>query len=86
MLIGQAMDTKEFNFPRISHTCAHNIDSLPLWNLSPATSPNPYYEGNKRGENECFGAKLVAPEAHRKSFSYASQEKCDEEYPYHHIL
>ncbi|KAL5173499.1 hypothetical protein HKD37_16G046033 [Glycine soja] len=69
VLIGQTMDTEEFSFPRISDTCAHNIDSPPLWNLSPAASPNPYYQGNKRGENECFGAKLVAAEVHRKSFS-----------------
>ncbi|KAG5052317.1 hypothetical protein JHK87_004515 [Glycine soja] len=75
VLIGQAMDTKEFNFPRISDTCAHNIDSPPLWNLSPAASPNPYYQGNKIGENECFGAKLVAAEAHRKSFSYVENRK-----------
>ncbi|KAG4963025.1 hypothetical protein JHK82_039699 [Glycine max] len=82
----QMQEENEFNFPRIIHTCAHNIDSPPLWNLSPAASPNPYYQGNKRGENECFGAKLVAVEAYRKSFSYASQEKCNEEYPYHQIL
>jgi len=37
-------------------------------------------------ENECFGAKLAAAEAQRKSISHASQEKCDEEYPYHQIL
>ena len=37
-------------------------------------------------ENECFGAKLAATEAQRKSISYASQEKCDEEYPFHYIL
>ncbi|KAL2990490.1 hypothetical protein AAZX31_11G205200, partial [Glycine max] len=43
---------EEFNFPRISDTCAHNIGSPPLWNLSPVTSPNPYYQGNKIGENE----------------------------------
>ncbi|KAK7315484.1 hypothetical protein VNO77_34034 [Canavalia gladiata] len=61
------MDTEEFSFPRISDTCAYNIDSPPLWTLSPAASPNPY-QGNKGGENECFGAKLVA-EARRKSFS-----------------
>uniref|UniRef100_I1JD79 Uncharacterized protein n=1 Tax=Glycine max TaxID=3847 RepID=I1JD79_SOYBN len=69
------MDTEEFSFPRISDTCAHNIDSPPLWNLSPAASPNPYYQGNKRVENECFGAKLVAAEAHRKSFSYVENRK-----------
>ncbi|TKY46147.1 hypothetical protein E2542_SST28183 [Spatholobus suberectus] len=61
------MDTEEFSFPRISDTCAHNIDSPPLWNLSPAASPNPY-QGNKGGANKCFGAKIVA-EARRKSFS-----------------
>ncbi|KAL5170531.1 hypothetical protein HKD37_11G032220 [Glycine soja] len=43
---------EEFNFPRISDTCAHNIGSPPLWNLSPVTSPNPYYQGNKIGKNE----------------------------------
>ncbi|RDX80021.1 hypothetical protein CR513_39475, partial [Mucuna pruriens] len=62
------MDTEEFSFPRINDTCAHNIDSPPLWNLSPAASPNPY-QGKKKGENDCFGAKLVA-ESQRKSFSY----------------
>ncbi|CAJ1948006.1 unnamed protein product [Sphenostylis stenocarpa] len=61
------MDTEEFSFPRITDTCSHNIDSPPLWNLSPAASPNPY-QGSKRAENDCFGAKLVA-EVHRKSFS-----------------
>ena len=66
MLIGQTMDTEEFSFPRITDTCSHNIDSPPLWNLSPAASPNPY-QGNKR-EDDIFGAKLVA-EVHRKSFS-----------------
>ncbi|KAK7380607.1 hypothetical protein VNO78_33122 [Psophocarpus tetragonolobus] len=59
------MDTEEFSFPRISDNCAHNIDSPPLWNLSPAASPI---------SNECYGAKLVA-EAHRKSFSYVESRK-----------
>ncbi|XP_061359415.1 uncharacterized protein LOC133303511 [Gastrolobium bilobum] len=61
------MDTEDFSFPRISDTCAHNIDSPPLWNLSPAASPNPY-QGDKGEENDCFGAKLIA-RAERKSFS-----------------
>ncbi|XP_020221907.1 uncharacterized protein LOC109804484 [Cajanus cajan] len=66
------METEEFSFPRINDTCAHNIDSPPLWNLSPAASPNPY-QGIKGEENEFFRAKLVA-EAQRKSFSYV--ENC----------
>ncbi|KAL2335037.1 hypothetical protein Fmac_016250 [Flemingia macrophylla] len=66
------METEEFTFPRINDTCAHNIDSPPLWNLSPAASPNPY-QGNKGGEDDCFGAKLVA-KPQRKSFSYV--ENC----------
>ncbi|XP_027348634.1 uncharacterized protein LOC113860166 [Abrus precatorius] len=66
------MDTEEFSFPRITDTCAHNIDSPPLWNLSPAASPNPYQE-KKGEESECMGAKLAA-EARRKSFSYV--ENC----------
>lgn len=61
------METEDFSFPRINDTCAHNIDSPPLWNLSPAASPNPY-QGNKREENDCFGEKLIA-ESQRKSFS-----------------
>lgn len=73
MVIGQTMDTEEFSFPRISDTCSHNIDSPPLWNLSPAASPNPY-QGSRRGENDCFGAKLVA-EVHRKSFSYVENRR-----------
>ncbi|XP_014509696.1 uncharacterized protein LOC106768848 [Vigna radiata var. radiata] len=62
------MDTEEFSFPRISDTCSHNIDSPPLWNLSPAASPNPYH-GNTRRENDCFGAAKLVAEVHRKSFS-----------------
>lgn len=61
------METEDFSFPRINDTCAHNIDSPPLWNLSPAASPNPY-QGNKREENDCFGEKLIG-QAQRKSFS-----------------
>ncbi|QCD94293.1 hypothetical protein DEO72_LG5g2376 [Vigna unguiculata] len=62
------MDTEEFSFPRITDTCSHTIDSPPLWNLSPAASPNPY-QGNRRGENDCFGAAKLVAEVHRKSFS-----------------
>ena len=61
------MDTDDFSFPRISDTHAHNIDSPPLWNLSPAASPNPY-QRNKGGEDDCFGEKLTA-QVQRKSFS-----------------
>ncbi|KAL4285637.1 hypothetical protein HN51_053149 [Arachis hypogaea] len=62
------MDTDEFSFPRISDTHAHAIDSPPLWNLSPAASPNPYQRN--KGEEDCdfFGAKLIS-QVQRKSFS-----------------
>ncbi|KAF1884778.1 hypothetical protein Lal_00028665 [Lupinus albus] len=61
------MESEDFSFPRINDTCAHNIDSPPLWNLSPAASPNPY-QGKKGEENDWFGEKLIA-HGQRKSFS-----------------
>lgn len=65
------METEDFSFPRISDTCPHNIDSPPLWNLSPASSPNPYNKGENKN---CFGEKLVA-QAQRKSFSCVENGK-----------
>lgn len=66
--------TEDFSFPRINDTFSHNIDSPPLWNLSPATSPNPYQLGNKgeQQKNDSFGgAKVMIAQdkAQRKSFS-----------------
>ncbi|XP_054787422.1 uncharacterized protein LOC129293456 [Prosopis cineraria] len=49
---------QEFSFPVINDSySSFSIDSPPLWNLSPATSPNPYYGG------------LIREEGQRKSFS-----------------
>ncbi|MED6132539.1 hypothetical protein PIB30_019865 [Stylosanthes scabra] len=63
------MDTDEFSFPRISDTHAHTIDSPPLWNLSPAASPNPYQRNKgEEDEGDFFGAKLIS-QVQRKSFS-----------------
>ncbi|KAK7277331.1 hypothetical protein RIF29_18482 [Crotalaria pallida] len=64
------MESEDFSFPRINDTCAHNIDSPPLWNLSPAASPNPYHYQENKGEeeNDCFKEKVIA-HGQRKSFS-----------------
>ncbi|XP_016179298.1 uncharacterized protein LOC107621823 [Arachis ipaensis] len=62
------MDTDEFNFPRISDTHAHAIDSPLLWNLSPIASPNPYQKNKGEEDGDFFGAKLIS-QVQRKSFS-----------------
>ncbi|MED6120811.1 hypothetical protein PIB30_024377 [Stylosanthes scabra] len=62
------MNTDEFSFPRISDTHAHTIDSPPLWNLSPAASPNPYQRNKGEDDGDFFGAKLIS-QVQRKSFS-----------------
>ena len=58
------MDTEDFSFPRICDNCAYGIDSPPLWNLSPAGSPNPYQvlrEGNKGDDGkDCFEPKVAS--------------------------
>ncbi|XP_028805792.1 uncharacterized protein LOC114760674 [Neltuma alba] len=37
-----AATDQDFSFPTINDSYSFSIDSPPLWNLSPATSPNPY--------------------------------------------
>ncbi|CAL0333388.1 unnamed protein product [Lupinus luteus] len=62
------MEIEDFSFPGINDTCSHNIDSPPLWNLSPSPSPNPYQRKKEEKENDLFGEKLIA-HGQRKSFS-----------------
>ncbi|KAE9621107.1 hypothetical protein Lalb_Chr01g0010021 [Lupinus albus] len=59
------MESEDFSFPRINDTSsAYNIDSPPLWNLSPSSSPNPYHAK----QNDSLGHKLIV-RGQKKSFS-----------------
>ena len=69
------MAADDFSFPRISETCSCNIDSPPLWNLSPATSPNPYKVARdenrelRGAEKDSFESRFIKI-GQRKSFSH----------------
>ncbi|KAJ7973943.1 Glutamate-1-semialdehyde 2,1-aminomutase 1 [Quillaja saponaria] len=64
------MATEEFSFPAIGETNPCSIDSPPLWNLSPAASPNSYHietekeearkysSDSKEDKEDCFAQKL----------------------------